>query len=195
MTDPAQRARAERVRAVVATRRRMMVPRMLGLVWLSMGVFLATFGAKQVYGAWERYQWNEADGTILQSTLMSRQRSPTGKKTDTVTVPLIRYRYMSNGAVFHGTRVWVPEGGKLLRTLSPAGVVRRYPEGQSVHVYYDPAHPDSAVLERGPEWLDVAALVFGLMFTLIGARLTTGRSLPWIAPDTRASLGRTPARG
>lgn len=176
--------RSERVQAVVAARRRVAVPRLLGLLWLSMGVFLAAFGAKQVYSALERYRWHEADGTILQSSLLSRPRDPSGKKSDSVMVPLIRYRYVSEGAVYHGTRVSAPER-KPLPGVRPGAVLERYPVGKAVRVYYDPQRPESAVLERGPAWLDVAALLCGLVFTIVGARLTTGKSLPWITPRAR----------
>ncbi len=57
--------------------------------------------------------------------------------------PRITYEYTVNGQVFRGTRV------KFGFTPKAQPTVARYPVGQEVEVFYDPAKPGEAVLERG----------------------------------------------
>jgi hypothetical protein len=67
-------------------------------------------------------------------------------------------------------------------TTSDSGTVRelldKYPAGTEVTVYYDPANPDSAVIERRFDtWLSVFAGIGGLtaLGGLLGLVYNTGR--------------------
>ncbi len=45
-----------------------------------------------------------------------------------------------------------------------ADIVAKYPQGMAVTVYYDPAAPETAVLEPGVTWSSYAILGIGLIF-------------------------------
>ncbi len=46
-------------------------------------------------------------------------------------------------------------------------ILARYPVGQAVTVYYDPAEPETAVLEPGVTWSSYMVLGIGLLFACI----------------------------
>jgi hypothetical protein len=79
-----------------------------------------------------------------------------------------QHTYVSTRFSFHGYR---PDSASIAKlSLS-------YPTGASVAAWYDPSHPDEAVLQRGPGLLNVVVLYFGLC-ALLGAILL----LPaWVA--------------
>ena len=80
--------------------------------------------------------------------------------------PRIVYEYVADGATHQANRISF--GG----TSSVGGRkrVERYPAGSMVQVFYDPAKPTSAVLERGTGGAFVLLIVGGA-FAIIGALL------------------------
>jgi hypothetical protein len=116
--------------------------------------------------------WPAVPGQIVSSRTVEeeeRRRDDDGREhIDRTYRPEIRFTYRVDGNDY-ATDTWKPGG--TVGSGSPKyaeGVVARYAAGQSVQVYYDPAHPDVAVLE--PANRDGAALplVFGVAFGLAG---------------------------
>jgi len=61
--------------------------------------------------------------------------------------PLVVYEYKVNGRRFTGHRISV---GEIAGDFAAESTVNRYPQGAEVEVYYNPADPKQAVLERDP---------------------------------------------
>jgi Protein of unknown function (DUF3592) len=119
-------------------------------------------------------QWPTASGTITTSDIVEEEIED--RKDDSNIVRIIRryrvdlrYAYRVGRRDFVGTAWswgWTPIYG--LRELAEK-VTGKYPNGQTVTVYYDPAQPDNAVLEPGNRQGSVAPLVFGGIFAVAGA--------------------------
>lgn len=61
----------------------------------------------------------------------------------------VRYTYKVNGRTFRGNHVGFGEKKLTFDSDDQRQVVRRYPKGKVVEVYYDPGNPEVSVLEPG----------------------------------------------
>ncbi len=77
--------------------------------------------------------WPSVPGTVTSSRVQQKE-----DESDAV----VTYSYAVNGKDYQGNRV-----GFFSRDTAQQ-VVSRYPSGKQVEVFYDPANPSSAVLER-----------------------------------------------
>ncbi len=92
--------------------------------------------------------WLPADGTIVTSRVDSRGTdSVNGADTEIARTPLVEYDYQVNGQPFRGDRIMI--GGANSESELEL-VLGQYPLGAKVSVYYNPADPRQAVLERFP---------------------------------------------
>jgi hypothetical protein len=83
--------------------------------------------------------------------------------------PVINYVYRVDGHDYYGTGI---AGSWTVLHATPEAaqaVVDAYPIGREVAVYYDPARPRTAVLERGKAAGSAVPLLAGVAFSLAGA--------------------------
>ena len=86
-------------------------------------------------------------------------------------IPKVHYIYHVEGQVFQGARVKFgqPNYGCLNK---PEDILAKYPSGREVCVYYDPLHPEEAVLERVAfvpvVYLMVGSSLTALMLIILG---------------------------
>jgi hypothetical protein len=76
-------------------------------------------------------------------------------------LPKIEYSYTVAGTTFQGKRI----GNGIYPGFGPGGpkrLIKRYPQGASVQVYYDPANPKASVLEKTS-----ASSIVGYIFSII----------------------------
>lgn len=130
--------------------------------------------------------WPSVPGTVLVSTVQLRvgAAGPEGGRSRAYH-PVVVYAYTVGGRPYQGQRIFF---GDSLGTGWPGPAQRtaaRFPVGATVPVYYDPANPAQAVLERRApaNWLLFAIAGAILLFTLIGV----GSAL-WIADFTRGFM-------
>lgn len=117
-----------------------MIPELVSAFILAVvGVALAAWGGSEALDGYRTRAWPETTGMIDES------RGSDTKK------PAIDYYHLSYTYVVDG----VPRVGHKLRFghegKDGARLQRRYPVGSKVPVYYDPADPTQAVLERGTD--------------------------------------------
>lgn len=141
-------------------------------VWSFLFAGLAILG----WGIWSSLEafasnaWPEAAGVITFSTVASYE-SDSDSGTTTMYYPDLRYQYNVEGKEFTGTEVDL--GDYSSSDISYAKkVTARYPVGKSVRVFYDPAHPGTAVLEPGFTGGIWIPLVIGIVFSIVGGALS-----------------------
>ena len=84
--------------------------------------------------------WLSIEGTIVAAQVW-QYRSV--RHAARISAPCLRYRYEVAGKVYAGGPVVF---GK---TRRPAEILKPYPHGKAITVYYDPRHPERARLRRG----------------------------------------------
>ena len=93
-------------------------------------------------------RWLQADGLIVTSRVVSgRTGGVNGSDTEIANTPLVEYEYKVNDRKFRSDRIMIG-GAKSESELE--SVLDRYLLGAKVIVYYNPADPKDAVLERFP---------------------------------------------
>ncbi|HEX8271049.1 MAG TPA: DUF3592 domain-containing protein [Longimicrobiaceae bacterium] len=131
-----------------------------GFAFLGAAVFLASAARALRRGLLTR-SWARAEGRVVRSAV-ARETEATGEGTVDVYRAEVRYRYEAAGAARTGSAVRADDGGSPSRSRAER-TAARYPEGARVAVFYDPADPDRAVLERGAGSRPVALLLWGAL--------------------------------
>lgn len=117
-----------------------------GMAFLGAACFIGVAIADLLRGA-RTYRWRRAEGRVVRS-LVAHSAETDGEGTTDVYRAEVHYRYEASGALRSGCAVRATDRGSPSRTRAERRCAR-YPEGARVTVFYDPAHPDRAVLERG----------------------------------------------
>jgi hypothetical protein len=117
--------------------------------------------------------WTATSGQVLSSSIDSetstvRRNGRTREKT--TYSPIVRYAYTVDGVRYEGDHIRADDhGGSYSRASEIAG---RYPEERETTVYYDPDHPERAVLVRGAETAQIYLYGgFGVFFVMVGLGL------------------------
>jgi hypothetical protein len=111
--------------------------------------------------------WPSAPGRVLGSGV----ETSSGSEGGTVYRPVIRYSYMVGGQEYHNNRRVFGDTTSSGDRRGAERTAARFVVGSAVPVYYNPANPQDAVLER-------KSGVAGLMFGIGGLLLLLGCGLP-----------------
>ena len=138
-------------------------------VLIALGTGLAWVGISDLRAASASARWPTARGLILQSRLRE-ERSAVGRRTRAQ----IDYRYRVGPVTYASTRVAFATGP----AQTSSQVVRRYPTGSEVTVYYKKGAPGISVLEPGGSILTMGLAFYGFSaLALLGAG-----GLCWLVP-------------
>jgi hypothetical protein len=88
--------------------------------------------------------WPSAMGRIVRSENEERRHSNEADQVTVTSVAVVEYEFTVAGRAWRGSRVSIGE------TANTDATLKRYPVGTIVEVFYDPADPRNAVLERDP---------------------------------------------
>ena len=119
-------------------------------------------------------RWPSVEGKVIANGVESIQNRPRDPHydfgdTEILNEPRVEYEYHVDGKRFRSKRITIGEkttGEELEQILA------RYPLGTKVTVYYDPAKPNNAVLERELPAGVMAAGVGCLMLLFVGGPMT-----------------------
>jgi hypothetical protein len=88
--------------------------------------------------------WAQTAGTVLSTTIQVRRVGQSRSET-----PVVIYAYQVDGRPYQSYRVRAGDETGRIRVIGDASrMLERYPVGSNVTVYYDPADPANAALER-----------------------------------------------
>jgi len=141
----------------------------LGTAFVILGAFMITVGVNNYRDGKATDSWPATNGLVLSSVVKEDSRTvrDNGRtRTETTYEPIVRYEYTVDGTVYSGGDITAGGyGGGLDRAYRVTG---RYPVGIDTTVYYDPDHPDRAVLEPGADVRNVylfggGGAVFGIV--------------------------------
>lgn len=119
--------------------------------------------------------WPTVDGVVTSSEVRSSVTK--GKRKYWAAVS---YQFNVEGHQHRGSTISFGDYRSSSRHEFEA-VVARYPVGKQVSVYYDPAAPDSNVLEPGVTLGARVPLIIGLVFAVLGVVFFAVPVIGWIA--------------
>jgi hypothetical protein len=121
-------------------------------------------------------RWPSTLGKVIASGIQSNKKKPGDagynfSDTEVSNEPLVEYEYAVGDRKYRGRRITI---GEKTAGFEREGILARYPVGTAVTVYYDPANPHKAVLERDlPTGMLFAGVGCLLLFFIGGPLLAT----------------------
>lgn len=141
----------------------------VGLLCLVVGTAGAIQGVGQLLEAAHSERWPQSTGSILASSVAS------GGSARKWYEARISYRYEVASQVYSGNTISYA-GGTTSQAVAQ-DLVRAFPVGASVPVFYDPANPSRAYLRPGASWetslpvaVALAAMLGGILMLLDARR-------------------------
>lgn len=114
--------------------------------------------------------WSSAYGVITESYVTSERKEESSKPDDFVYRPVLAYEYVVGGRRYAGSRIYFGALQKDKERAASEKKLTAYPVGAPVSVFYNPALPSDAVLERtSPQAGFLGRLALGLMVTSLVA--------------------------
>ncbi len=136
------------------------------------GVTLTYVGWKRVRNGRDSQSWTSVEGTIISSDIDRKvYRIDTEARSEFAYFPAVHYRYRVGGVSYQSDRVSAEADIGRGRSGLATQIAARYPAGKRCRVYYDPADPSDAVLERGSGGVSMLYLVCGVICLLGGAAI------------------------
>ena len=140
---------------------------LITLAMFAAGIFFVLWGGYEIKAGYASKKWPSVEGKITSSYVQKQMRSVKDSSKKPTYYAKVRYQYEVSGKIYTGDRISFSGGEGGEKKSESQAVVDHYPSGQKVIVYYDPKHPDKAVLERGLIWKTFMPLVAGLAFLAV----------------------------
>jgi hypothetical protein len=132
------------------------------LIFFTVGGGLLYWGWTILQNARASASWPSAQGQIVNSYVSHSTDSEGGDSYS----PEVTFEYTVNDQRYQDTRIKFGENSYSSNNRAQE-VVNRYPIGQTVAVYYDPAEPETAVLEPGVTSGSYIVIGIGAIFVLV----------------------------
>ena len=143
------------------------------LGFIGVGIFLIVRSMQSRKKAEASQGWPSTAGQISESRVAHSTHTDTeGDSTDSYT-PYIEYTYQVAGQDYTGRDLTFGFTQGYGNASKAQAILAKYPVGAQVNVYYDPAEPQKAVLERQAGGFGVG-LVLGIIFLVLGLCLGCG---------------------
>ena len=136
----------------------------LAIVMVLIGVILTSVGVYNIVEGSKSKRWPTTVGTILKSEVKeSHIEESVEYSTD------VEYSYVVGGETYLATRIsWVLEGVTEPRKDEVLQILKKYPPGQSVRVFYDPKAPSIATLNTAISFRTHLPWVIGVLLIASG---------------------------
>ena len=134
------------------------------------GLFAFVLGALLLWLGWRGQQkmkasmaWPYVLGKVVAASVRQVvERGDAQTRDITNYVPFVQYEYQVGGQNYQGNRLAFQEKGYNSHKKA-FKLVAAYPAGNPVSVYYDPANPQNAVLERKAHGNNILLVVGGIL--------------------------------
>lgn len=152
---------------------------------LCLGLTLAYFGGRQIVTAIKTAGWAEVTGRIIESEVIETTSRPRMFADEIKEYSIqLSYEYRVGTEVYRHSRI-------AIGTQSPSGqqdaasLLKPYPVGKNVTVFYDPAAPNEACLVSGAGASAYYLFIGGVVATCLVARMSIGwlREFGFIRPE------------
>lgn len=127
---------------------REIVLRFVGSGLIAIGALAAYGAARMRIKVGQSHKWPTVPGEIVSSELEHKSGRHDGKRITTYAAG-IRYAYEVDGKAYESDQIQLGGSSETSEPEEFERMVKRYPEGKRVKVYYDPTDPATATLEPG----------------------------------------------
>jgi hypothetical protein len=148
------------------------------LIWTIVAAIVCWFVAiNQIYALWKsvgdgssKRRWSVTQGKITISRLGVSPTHPSG--LDPVDAgAMMRYHYRVGAKDYEGDGFQIGGKSRAVGLIAKA-LIKKYPEGRNVDVYYDPADPARSALDQKGSTTKPTTIVFLVVFGAIAGILT-----------------------
>ena len=116
----------------------------ISMIFVPMLALLFVAAASKLVELRQAKSWVATTGRVLSAGVETRRRQFQDEPEELKDVPAVKYEFKVGSRTIDGTRISIgDEGG-----LDIDAVLKRYPAGAEITVYYDPRDPTKCVLER-----------------------------------------------
>ena len=151
-------------------RRKIDYKKLIGYLLLIAGISFTSWLGRSVILGVQTQDWPSSDGMIYQAAVSYTASHPSDK-SQKFFQSQFEYRYRIDGKAHSGTSIYLTDS-PYLSEQDAQMLIKKYPTGRPVKVYYDASDPSKAVLQTGTPptlWL---LLGTSLLFTVLGFKLT-----------------------
>lgn len=141
---------------------------LITLAMFAAAIFFILWGGYEIMAGYASKKWPSAEGKVTSSYVQKQVRSVKDSSKKPTYYPKVRYQYEVGGKTYICDRLSFAGGEGGDTKIEAQALANRYPSGQKVVVYYDPKHPEKAVLERGLIWKTFMPFLAGLGFLVVG---------------------------
>jgi hypothetical protein len=132
-------------------------------------------GFDKIHQGYKTNHWKTVSGEIKSSKIYDE-----GVGKNRIKKPIVKYIYLVNGTQYQGGNIYFDDENSRSKLSYTNQMVSKYPVGKQALVYYNPAEPQSSVLEPGISEIPWIPLIFGIGFTV------TGSGFLWISKSRKA---------
>ncbi|MBD2199943.1 MULTISPECIES: DUF3592 domain-containing protein [Calothrix] len=150
--------------------------RLFPLPFILVGGLVLWIGGQNLYNGKSSETWPQVSGQIMESSVTSSK----GSGSQRTYRAAVRYRFRVKDKAYIGDRITYKGNDSGGSSVAEA-LVKRYPQGKLVTVYYKPDNPSQSVLEPGLT-LD-AFWVPGIGFLFFGVGCVMAVMLPKMMQD------------
>lgn len=160
----------------------------LDVIFVLAGLWALGAGLGRMVRASRMRRWPAVPGTILASTIASRESTLEAEEDGPPPRPItlyraeVQYRYEVGGRSFTGSRIALDDV-EVSSKSHAENLAQRYASGTAVTVHYNPEDPSQAVLEPGIHMVSWVLPAIGVAFLIVAGgfflaiRWYSGRSL------------------
>ena len=138
---------------------------LFAIPFVVVGLMMLIWGVGNYLDARSSESWPSVDGVIVSSeTIVKRDESG---KNEPYYRAVVSYSYSVDGYEYNNDNISFGTASGLNKT-SAEQVVRSYPPGRRVKVYYNPDNPNTAVLVKGGAGESLLPMVLGAVAVIVG---------------------------
>ena len=116
------------------------------------------------------HRWGLSSGVIIHSSMVEKFNKAHEKTGSALSyIPVVEYDFEVNGCKYTGDSVFVGKNIKSTNKSSVTDILKKYPEGLSVNVYYHEKNPSISCIEKKLHASSYLFLFLGGSFCLVGA--------------------------
>ena len=137
------------------------------LLFAGIGAFLIYYSFRSRKKAESSQGWPSTSGQVTEARVSHHTSTDADGEAQDSYSPEVRYHYQTGGQEYEGSKIGFGLQQSFSSRSKAEQALTSFPQGSQVTVFYNPANPAEAVLERKAGG-STLSLVLGIIFLLVG---------------------------